>query len=32
MSKYIIVGGNKIGGELSIQGAKNAVLPLIAAT
>ncbi|MBN4074612.1 MAG: UDP-N-acetylglucosamine 1-carboxyvinyltransferase [Alkaliphilus sp.] len=32
MSKYIIVGGNKIEGELSIQGAKNAVLPLIAAT
>ncbi|MGV8145120.1 MAG: UDP-N-acetylglucosamine 1-carboxyvinyltransferase [Alkaliphilus sp.] len=32
MCKYIIIGGNKIEGQLSIQGAKNAVLPLIAAT
>ncbi|MGL4914111.1 MAG: UDP-N-acetylglucosamine 1-carboxyvinyltransferase, partial [Romboutsia sp.] len=32
MSKYIISGGNKIEGRLSIRGAKNSILPIIAAT
>ncbi len=32
LSKYIISGGNKIEGRLSIRGAKNAVLPIIAST
>lgn len=32
MSEYIITGGNKIQGTLSIKGAKNAILPLMAAS
>ncbi|KNF09920.1 UDP-N-acetylglucosamine 1-carboxyvinyltransferase MurA [Gottschalkia purinilytica] len=32
MSKYIIEGGKKLIGEVSIIGAKNAVLPILAAT
>lgn len=32
MSKYIIQGGNKIEGTLDIRGAKNAILPIMAAT
>ncbi len=32
MEKYIINGGNKLTGEISISGAKNAVLPILAAT
>lgn len=32
MSKYIITGGNKISGTLSIKGAKNSILPLMAAS
>ncbi|MEG1311061.1 MAG: UDP-N-acetylglucosamine 1-carboxyvinyltransferase [Romboutsia sp.] len=32
MSKYMINGGNKIEGRLNLRGAKNAVLPIIAAT
>ena len=32
MSKYIITGGNKIHGTLSIKGAKNSILPLMAAS
>ncbi|WP_333657515.1 UDP-N-acetylglucosamine 1-carboxyvinyltransferase [Tissierella praeacuta] len=32
MEKYIINGGNKLTGETSILGAKNAVLPILAAT
>lgn len=32
MSKYIITGGNKLEGQLSIRGAKNAILPLMAAS
>lgn len=32
MEKYIINGGTKLFGELSIIGAKNAVLPILAAT
>ncbi len=32
MSKYIVVGGKKIVGEARVHGAKNAVLPILAAT
>ncbi|WP_338114480.1 UDP-N-acetylglucosamine 1-carboxyvinyltransferase [Tissierella carlieri] len=32
MEKYIINGGNRLTGEISISGAKNAVLPILAAT
>lgn len=32
MSKYIISGGNKIEGRLCIRGAKNSILPIMAAT
>ena len=32
MSKYLITGGNKIRGTLSIKGAKNSILPLMAAS
>lgn len=32
MEKYIINGGKKLSGEVSIYGAKNAVLPILAAT
>lgn len=32
MSKYIINGGNKVEGRLSIRGAKNSVLPIMAAS
>ena len=32
MEKYIIHGGHKLSGEISIQGAKNSVLPILAAT
>lgn len=32
MGKYIINGGNKLSGELSINGGKNAILPILAAT
>lgn len=32
MERYIINGGNKLSGEVSITGAKNAVLPILAAT
>ncbi len=32
MDKYIINGGKKLGGRLRIHGAKNAVLPIMAAT
>lgn len=32
MERYIINGGNKLEGEVSISGAKNAVLPILAAT
>lgn len=32
MSKFIINGGNKLAGEIRVQGAKNAVLPILAAT
>lgn len=32
MEKYIIRGGNKLEGEVTVQGAKNSVLPILAAT
>ena len=32
MGKFIIDGGHKISGEIDVQGAKNAVLPILAAT
>lgn len=32
MSKYLITGGNKIHGTLSLKGAKNSILPLMAAS
>lgn len=32
MQRYIINGGKKLAGEVSIAGAKNAVLPILAAT
>lgn len=32
MSKFVIHGGNKLRGEIRIGGAKNAVLPILAAT
>ena len=32
MSEYIIKGGKSIGGEVEISGAKNAALPIIAAS
>lgn len=32
MQKLIINGGNKLGGELRVQGAKNAALPIMAAS
>jgi UDP-N-acetylglucosamine 1-carboxyvinyltransferase len=32
MSKLIVVGGQKLKGEVTVEGAKNAVLPILAAT
>lgn len=32
MSKYIINGGNKLEGEVNVDGSKNAVLPVLAAS
>ncbi|RBP61812.1 UDP-N-acetylglucosamine 1-carboxyvinyltransferase [Alkalibaculum bacchi] len=32
MSKYVVKGGNRLEGEVSIQGSKNAALPILAAT
>ncbi len=32
MSKYVIAGGRKLAGSLRIHGAKNSVLPILAAT
>ncbi len=32
MTKYIINGGNKLEGEVGIEGSKNAVLPILAAS
>ncbi len=32
MGKFVIIGGNKITGEARVSGAKNSVLPIMAAT
>ncbi|WP_443081747.1 UDP-N-acetylglucosamine 1-carboxyvinyltransferase [Tepidibacter sp.] len=32
LAKYIVQGGNKLEGEIRVKGAKNSVLPIIAAT
>ncbi|PKM95686.1 MAG: UDP-N-acetylglucosamine 1-carboxyvinyltransferase [Firmicutes bacterium HGW-Firmicutes-1] len=32
MGKYSVVGGNRLEGDLTVQGSKNAVLPILAAT
>ena len=32
MSRLLIRGGNRLQGEVTIQGAKNSVLPILAAT
>jgi len=32
MGKLVIVGGQKLSGELTVDGAKNSVLPILAAT
>ena len=32
MGKIIVNGGNRLNGEVNISGAKNAILPILAAT
>ncbi|WP_130807239.1 UDP-N-acetylglucosamine 1-carboxyvinyltransferase [Senegalia massiliensis] len=32
MSKYVIEGSNKLAGEITVRGAKNSVLPILAAS
>lgn len=32
MSKIVVVGGHKLKGEIVVEGSKNAVLPILAAT
>ena len=32
MSQLLIQGGNQLNGEVTVQGAKNSVLPILAAT
>ena len=32
MSKFIVAGGTKLSGEIAVEGSKNAVLPILAAT
>jgi UDP-N-acetylglucosamine enolpyruvyl transferase len=32
MSRLIVAGGNKLSGEITVEGSKNAVLPILAAT
>lgn len=32
MSKLIVTGGQKLKGEITVEGSKNAVLPILAAT
>lgn len=32
MCKFVIEGGNRLSGEIDIEGSKNAVLPILAAT
>ena len=31
MDKFIIIGGNKLAGNVKISGAKNAILPIMTA-
>ena len=31
MGKYVITGGSRLSGEITVSGAKNAVLPVLAA-
>ncbi len=32
MSRFVIAGGAKLGGEIVVEGSKNAVLPILAAS
>ena len=32
MGKIVVTGGNKLNGEIIVEGAKNSVLPILAAT
>ena len=32
MSQLLVRGGRALGGEVAVQGAKNSVLPILAAT
>jgi UDP-N-acetylglucosamine enolpyruvyl transferase len=32
MSKLVVIGGQKLKGEICVEGSKNAVLPILAAT
>ena len=32
MSAYVITGGRRLNGSLDVQGSKNSVLPILAAT
>ena len=32
MGQFVVTGGQKLKGELTVEGAKNSVLPLLAAT
>ena len=32
MSKIVVIGGKKLKGEIEVEGSKNAVLPILAAT
>ena len=32
MNKFIVTGGNRLNGEIAVQGAKNSVLPILVAT
>ncbi len=32
MQKFVITGGNRLGGEIELQGCKNSALPIMAAT
>jgi UDP-N-acetylglucosamine 1-carboxyvinyltransferase len=32
MSRFVITGGAKLGGEILVEGSKNAVLPILAAS
>ena len=32
MEKFIVMGGNRLTGEIAVNGAKNAILPIMAAS